>query len=254
MEKQIMNINGISCYENNGIVYLNAEAVAKGLGFTQTKNGAEYVKWERVNGYLSEIGFSPLVGKGDFIPENVFYRLAMKAKNETAERFQAFIADEVIPTIRKTGGYVANDELFLATYLPNADEATKAMFSATLATVRSLNEKIEKDKPKVLFAEAVETADNSILIGDLAKLLRQNGVEVGQRRLFGWLRNNGYLIKSGESKNMSTQYSLERGLMEVKERTVTLPNESIRVTRTTKITGKGQTFFVNKFLGKHTAN
>lgn len=105
MTQEIMNIQGIDCYEENGVAYLKLETVARGLGFTQEKNGVEYVKWERVNGYLAELGFSPEVGKGAYIPENIFYRLAMKAKNETAERFQALIADEVIPQIRKTGGY-----------------------------------------------------------------------------------------------------------------------------------------------------
>lgn len=105
MTQEIMNIQGIDCYEENGVAYLKLETVARGLGFTQEKNGVEYVKWERVNGYLAELGFSPEVGKGAYIPENIFYRLAMKAKNETAEQFQALIADEVIPQIRKTGGY-----------------------------------------------------------------------------------------------------------------------------------------------------
>ena len=92
----IMNISGIECYEKDGTAYLKLETVARGLGFTQEKNGVEYVKWERVSAYLGELGFSPEVGKGDFIPENIFYRLAMKAKNEAAEKFQAKIADEVM--------------------------------------------------------------------------------------------------------------------------------------------------------------
>lgn len=102
---QIISISGIDCYERDGTAYLKLDTVARGLGFTQEKGGVEYVKWERVIGYLKELGFSPEVGKDDFIPENIFYRLAMKAKNEAAESFQAKIADEVIPTIRKTGGY-----------------------------------------------------------------------------------------------------------------------------------------------------
>lgn len=107
----IINIHGVDCYEKDGIVYLRLETVARGLGFTQTqvKNGKEYVsvRWETVFRYLEEIGFPNKLGKDDFIPENIFYRLAMKAKNETAERFQAKIADEVIPTIRRTGSYSA---------------------------------------------------------------------------------------------------------------------------------------------------
>lgn len=116
---EIMNIDGIKCYEKDGVAYLDLETVARGLGFTQQKHGVEYVKWERVRGYLSEIHFSPEVGKGDFIPENTFYRLAMKAKNETAEAFQAKIADEVIPSIRKFGAYMTPETLERAILNPD---------------------------------------------------------------------------------------------------------------------------------------
>jgi prophage antirepressor-like protein len=107
--KNIQRIYGVECYEKDGVAYLKLESVARGLGFTQEKNGVEYVKWERVNNYLTELGFSPLVGKDDFIPENIFYRLAMKAKNETAEKFQALVADEIIPSIRKHGIYATDN-------------------------------------------------------------------------------------------------------------------------------------------------
>ena len=112
-----------------------------------------------------------------------------------------------------------------------------------------LEEKIEQDKPKVLFADAVATADTSILVGDMAKLLKQNGVDIGQKRLFDWLRNKGYLIKRGLSKNMPTQKSMDLKLFEVKERAINNPDGTIRVTRTTKVTGAGQRYFINKFLG-----
>lgn len=112
-----------------------------------------------------------------------------------------------------------------------------------------LEKKIEEDKPKVLFANAVETANTSILIGDLAKLIKQNGFDIGQNRLFTYLRENGYLIKSGSSKNMPTQRSMEMNLFEVKERTIENKDGSVRVIRTTKVTGKGQAYFLNLFLG-----
>ena len=101
----IINIDGIECYEKSGIAYLKLETVARGLGFTDNSKGVEYVRWNTVRQYLKDIGFSQEVAKDDFIPENVFYRLAMKAKNEVAEKFQAKVADEIIPSIRKTGGY-----------------------------------------------------------------------------------------------------------------------------------------------------
>lgn len=111
-----------------------------------------------------------------------------------------------------------------------------------------LEEKVEQDKPKVLFADAVTTADTSILVGDLAKLIKQNGVDIGQKRLFDWLRENGYLIKNGNSKNMPTQKGMDLKLFEVKERTISNPDGSVRITKTTKVTGKGQQYFINKFL------
>ncbi|MCM1165313.1 MAG: phage antirepressor KilAC domain-containing protein [Lachnospiraceae bacterium] len=116
--------------------------------------------------------------------------------------------------------------------------------------VKALTLKIEQDKPKVLFANAVETAQTSMLIGDFAKLLKQNGLDIGQNRLFVRLRNEDYLIKSGERRNMPTQKAMKMGLFEIKERTVEKPNGSIMITRTPKITGKGQVYFINKFLGK----
>lgn len=112
-----------------------------------------------------------------------------------------------------------------------------------------LEQKIEQDKPKVIFSDAVSTSHTSILVGDLAKLICQNGVQIGQKRLFEWLRQNGYLIKSGSSKNMPMQRYVEQGLFEVKESNVQNPDGSVRITKTTKVTGKGQVYFVNKFIG-----
>ncbi|HEL0668826.1 TPA: phage antirepressor KilAC domain-containing protein [Streptococcus equi subsp. zooepidemicus] len=117
--------------------------------------------------------------------------------------------------------------------------------------VHKLEAQIEADRPKVLFADAVEASETSILIGDFAKILRQNGYEIGQNRLFEWLRNNGFLIrKKGESYNMPTQRSMDMRLFEAKERTHQEPNGSIRISKTTKLTGKGQQYFINKFLNQ----
>ena len=113
-----------------------------------------------------------------------------------------------------------------------------------------LEQKIEQDRPKTIFADAVSASETSILVGDLAKLICQNGYQIGQKRLFEWLRKNGYLMKCGSSRNMPTQRYLEQGLFEVKESNVQNPDGSIRITRTTKITGRGQLYFVNKFLGR----
>lgn len=245
----IMNINGIECFEKDGIAYLKLEAVARGLGFTQTaKSGNEVVRWERVHKYLEELSV-PTCGDDGFIPENVFYRLAMKAKNEAAEHFQAKIADEVIPSIRKHGGYLTPDKLEEVLLKPDTLIQLAQNLKAEQEKRMALEVKMEEQKPKVLFAESVEAAKTSILIGELAKLLKQNGINIGQNRLFEWLRNNGYLIRrQGSDYNMPTQRAMEMGLFEIKETTITHSDGHIHVSKTPKVTGKGQVYFVNLFV------
>ena len=242
MSNEIMTINGVSCYEKDGIAYLNLEAVARGLGFTKKANsGNEVVNWTRVRGYLSDFGVVQKCTTGDFIPENIFYRLAMKAKNETAEKFQALVADKIIPSIRKTGGYIAGQE-----NLSDSELMAKALLVAQ-RTIEERNKQIETMKPKALFADAVSGSDTSILVRDLAKLLKQNGVDIGEKRLYKKLRDDGYLIKIGESKNTPTQKAMEMKLFEIKEYVIIVDGKS-RVVKTTKVTGKGQTYFINRFL------
>jgi anti-repressor protein len=244
----LITINNVRGYtDNDGIAYLNTEDCCRGLGFTQFKGDTEYVRWETVRSYLDSFGVSHLVGKDGtiipFIPENIFYRLAMKAKNETAEAFQAKVADEILPAIRKTGTY----SVALPRTLPEALRAYAAEIEAHSQTTALL----EAAKPKVIFAESVEASKTSILIGELAKILKQNGVEIGQNRLFDWMRKNGYLInRNGSDYNMPTQYSMELGLFTIKETTVNHSDGHITINKTPKLTGKGQVYFVNKFLSK----
>lgn len=246
---EILNIGGIECYEKDGVAYLNLEAVARGLGFTQEKNGVEYVKWERVRNYLKELGFSPEVGKGDFIPENIFYRLAMKAKNEAAERFQAKVADELIPSIRKHGAYMTPETLEKAILSPDYLLKVVNVLKEEMDKRKALEDTVKEQQPKVVFADAVSTAKTSILVGELAKILKQNGVNVGQNRLFEWMRQNGYLIKrNGVDFNMPTQRSMEMGLFEIKETAVARSDGSVTINKTPKVSGRGQVFFVNKIL------
>lgn len=123
-------------------------------------------------------------------------------------------------------------------------------YAEALKLAASQAEQIEDMKPKALFADAVATSHTSILIGDLAKLIRQNGVDIGQNRLFAWLREHGYLIGSGDRRNMPTQRAMDLELFDIKERTFQNPDGSVRITKTTKVTGKGQQYFINKFLQK----
>ena len=228
--------------------YLNAEDVARGLGFTQEKNGIEYVRWETVNGYLRGFGFSQHVGKDDFLPENMVYRLGFKASNEVAQKFQAVLADEVLPAIRRHGAYMTDQALeraitepdFLIKLATNLKEEKEKRLEA--------ERQIEADRPKVTFANAVNVSKDGMLLGMLAKLLHQNGVDIGQKRLFQWMRDKGYLMKNGTDKNMPTQKARELGLFKVKERAIDNPDGSVRLTRTTLVTGKGQEYFINKFL------
>ena len=165
------------------------------------------------------------------------------------KRFKRWVTAEVLPTIRKTGGYVNDEDAFVRTYLPNVGPEVKALFSSTLAALREANAKIEVDKPKVLLADAVSAAHSSILVGELAKLLRQNGADIGQNRLFQWLRENGYLIRrNGSDYNMPTQRAMDMGLFEIKETVINQSDGNVRVSKTTKVTGKGQQYFVNLFL------
>ena len=249
-ELQIINIDGVDCYEHNGTAYLKLEAVARGLGFTQEKNGIDYVRWDRIEGYLSEIGFPHKWGKNDFIPENIFYRLAMKAKNEVAEKFQAKVADEIIPSIRKHGGYIAGQETMTDDQLlAKALLVAQSKIAERDKIIAKNQERIEEMRPKEVFADSVAASRQSILIGDLAKLICQNGHSIGQKRLFQWMRDKGYLMKQGSSYNMPKQRYVEHGLFEIKESTVNNPDGSIRLTRTTVVTGKGQIYFINKFKG-----
>ena len=249
-EMQIMNVQGIDCYEKDGVAYLKLDAVARGLGFTKkADSGNEVVNWTRVRHYLSELGVVQKCTTGDYIPENIFYRLAMKAKNDVAEKFQAKVADEIIPSIRKHGAYMTPETLKAAILNPDYLLSIVTALKEETDKRKLLEQEAEVNKPKVLFAEAVDASENSILIGDLAKLLKQNGIEIGQNRLFAWMRNNGYLVKRrGEDYNSPTQKTMEAGWMEIKENTVEKPDGSIIVAKTPKVTGRGQRYFINKFL------
>lgn len=249
-ELKIKKISGVDCYEKDGVAYLKLENVARGLGFTRiAASGNEVVRWERIEKYLEDLGV-PTCGHDDFIPENIFYRLAMKAKNETAEKFQAKVADEIIPSIRRTGGYIAGQENMTDDeLLEKAILVAQRKIAERDKVIAQQKEKIESDRPKTIFADAVTTSKTSILIGELAKILKQNGVDTGQNRLFDWLRENGYLIKrQGTDYNMPTQKSMELELFEIKETAVTHADGHVTVNKTPKVTGKGQQYFINKFL------
>ena len=182
------------------------------------------------------------------ISEPGMYKLVFKSHAPNAERFTDWVASEVLPSIHKYGAYATPQTI--ENIIDNPDFGIKLLQS--LKSEQDKNKKLESQnkamKPKALFADAVETSNTSILVGQLAKLLKQNGVDIGQNKLFKYLRDSHYLGQRGEYYNMPTQYSMEMGLFEVKERTIQNPDGSVKTVRTTKVTGKGQTYFVNKFL------
>ena len=184
-----------------------------------------------------------------YINEPNLYKTIFQSRKESAERFTEWLTSEVLPSIRKNGGYIAGQET-----LSDEELMAKALLVANNKIaerdkiIEQKQARIEQMKPKEIFADAVSASHTSILVGDLAKLICQNGYQIGQKRLFTWLRDKGYLIKSGSSYNMPTQRYVEQGLFEIKESNLVNPDGSVRITKTTKATGKGQVYFVNKFL------
>lgn len=184
--------------------------------------------------------------QADFINESNLYKLVFQSRKPQAEKFSEWVTGEVLPTIRKHGMY-ATEEL-----LDNPDLLISVAKELKFERARRklLEAERETNKPKVLFADSVQASKKSILVGELAKLIKQNGVDIGQNRLFAWLRKEGYLIsRKGESFNLPTQRSMELGVLEIKESTHINPDGSVRLTKTPKVTGKGQIYFINKFRG-----
>lgn len=183
------------------------------------------------------------------INESGLYSLVLSSKLPTAKRFKRWVTSEVLPAIRKTGGYIAGaDTMSEAEIMARAVLIGQRTIEEQKRKIDNLQNEIDVNRPKVLFADAVSASHTSILVGELAKILRGNGCNIGQNRLFERLRNDGYLMKCGTSKNIPTQRAMEMGLFEIKEGSYINGNGVNVITKTTKVTGKGQTFFVNKFL------
>lgn len=185
------------------------------------------------------------------VNEPGLYSLVLGSRKPEAKAFKRWVTHEVIPSIRQNGGYIAGQETMTDDeLLANALMVAQRKIEARDKQIEVQEKQIEAMHPKALFADAVSASKTSILIGDLAKLLKQNGVDIGQKRLFQWLRENKYLIsQKGASYNSPTQRSMEMKLFEVKETTITHADGHITINRTAKVTGKGQVYFINKFVG-----
>ena len=225
--------------------------VATALGYAKPENAiATHVeKEDKYTTTLKQGNGTNLTSKTTLINESGIYSLIFGSKLESAKRFKHWVTSEVLPTIRKHGAYMTDEKAF--DVLHNAGGLADLLQQAA-EQLKQKDIQIEIMKPKALFADAVASSKNSILIGELAKLIKANGYDIGQNKLFSWMRENGYLMKSGEAYNQPTQKSMELGLMKIKKSIINNPDGSTITTATTKITGKGQVYFVNKFCKKGT--
>lgn len=230
--------------EKNGEPWFVANDICKVLGHTNSRVAVAALDED-------EKGVSKVYTLGGeqqmtVVNEAGMYQLVIRSNLPAAKAFKRWITHEVIPTIRRHGAYAT--ETTIESIIADPESGIKLLQALKAEQERRKEAEAiaEAQRPKALFADAVAASDNSILVGELAKILRQNGVETGQNRLFRWMRDNGYIMRY---TNEPTQYSMERGLMEVKERAINNPDGSVRITQTIKVTGKGQAYFVNKFIG-----
>ena len=247
-EIQIFNYNSVEVrtIQNDGEPWFVLKDVCNVLHIGNSRDVvARLDQDEKGVGQIDTLG-----GKQEMtiINESGLYNVILRSDKPEAKPFRKWVTSVVLPTIRRHGMYATPDTV--EKMLADPDTAIKLL--TTLKEERAarlaLEAQAEADKPKVLFADAVSASHSSILVGDLAKLLRQNGVEIGQNRLFSFLREKGYLCSQGERYNLPTQRSMDRGWFQVKETTINQPNGSVRITRTVKVTGKGQQYFINLFL------
>ena len=238
--------------EIDGESWLVGKDVAERLGYSNASKAImvhvddEDKRFEMLPVSDSQIG--NLV-KTALINESGLYSLVMGSKLPNAKKFKRWVTSEVLPAIRKHGGYLTAEKVEEALLNPDVLIRLATELKDEREARRALESKVAEDAPKVLFAKAVEQAENSILVGDLAKLIKQNGTDIGQKRLFERLRAEGYLGTRGENYNRPTQRAMEMQLFHISERTINNPDGSVRLTRTVKVTGKGQVYFINRYAG-----
>lgn len=247
---QIFNFEGneVRTLEINDKPYFVGKDVASILGYSNTRKAIQdHVDQEDKK---DGVTIRDSIGRNQkpmIINESGLYSLILSSKLPRAKKFKHWVTSEVLPAIRKHGAYMTDRKAYDITH----DQSGTALADLLQQAADQLKQKdiqIEKMKPKALFANAVATSKSDILIGQLAKILRQNGYETGQNRLFKWLRKNHYLCARGARYNQPTQKAMNLGLFKVKERIVNNPDGSSQITVTTKVTGKGQQYFINKFL------
>lgn len=237
----------------DGEPWFVAKDVADALGYSNSRDAlARHVDDEDKTSVVIPDTGSNYKSKATLINESGLYSLVLSSKLPTAKQFKHWVTAEILPSIRRTGGYIANAET-----MTDVEIMSKALLIAKKTIenreqrIHSLEAETERMKPKEIFADAVSASNSSILIGDLAKILHGNGIKIGRGRLFAWMREHGYLIKQkGTSYNMPTQRAMELKLFKVKEGSYVDGKGNNVITKTTKVTGKGQQYFINKFLAE----
>lgn len=226
--------------------YFVGKDVAEILGYSNSRDAlSKHVDEEDKNTVAIHDGITRGNPNQVVINESGLYSLILSSKLPKAKKFKHWVTSEVLPTIRQHGAYMTNQKAFDVTNRNGLAE----LLQQAADQLRDKDKQITEMKPKAIFADAVSTSTTTILIGQLAKILRGNGVNIGQNRLFAWLRENGYLIKKrGRLWNTPTQWAIDKGLFKVRERTSGNPDGSVRTTLTTMVTGEGQQYFINKLL------
>ena len=248
MELQIFKneeFGSLRAIERNGEPWFVGSDVAKALGYSNTSDALSrhvdsddkgIVKHDTPGGKQSMT----------IINESGLYSLILSSKLQTAKKFKHWVTSEVLPAIRKHGAYLTDQKAFDITH--NANSLADLLEQAS-EQLRQKDIEIERMRPKEIFSDAVSTSKSYILIGELAKILKGNGIDIGQNKLFAWMRENGYLIKrKGTDYNMPTQRAMNQGLFKIKEGSIVHSDGHTSITKTVKVTGRGQVFFVNKFL------
>lgn len=232
--------NSVRALERDGQAWFVGKDVAGVLGYVDT-NKAISMHVDDEDKLNDKTALSLGQRGGWLINESGLYCLVLSSKLPSAKKFKRWVTSEVLPALRKTGQYQVKE-------LSGSELMAKALIEAQ-SVLAAKDKQIEEMKPKVIFADAVATSHTSILVGELAKILKQNGIDMGQKRLFAWLREKGYLIKrQGTDYNMPTQKAMDLGLFEIKEGSCVNGSGVNITTKTPKVTGKGQQYFINKFL------
>lgn len=239
----------IRTVEINNEPWLVGKDVAEALGYTDTF-GAMKKHVDQDDKLVCQIDSAGQKRDATVINESGLYSLVLSSKLPTAKKFKRWVTSEVLPSIRKHGAYMTPETLEKMVLTPDFGIRLLTELKSEQDKRKALEATVEEQKPHVLFSNAVAASKTTILIGALAKLLKQNGIDIGQNRLFEWLRQNGFLIKHGDNRNMPTQRAMEMGLFEVKESCHFNPSGYNVVTKTPVVTGKGQCYFINRFLGK----